>query len=243
MSFFPNFDPVFIETILCRMVPCFLIAACGNVEAARQAAKSLLSSYNVATEEELGLATEIACFGLGALEALSQSMDPDLPLKDVLRLRGSANAQHRSGYQCQRTLDKLRKERRIAAAGDRQTVKAQPAIQSAAAETPNAAMSIPAQVTLPPQAALPTQAASIAPASIQPAVSQPKTDHPPAEANLSRQQRRALERSTEKARRSQAGQDRRQAMRMKVAGGFASTSPFAGTAAAFLSSTIQSSAT
>ena len=73
---------------------------------------STLAAYDAEDEQELRLAAEIISFGFAALEALAKAMNPDLPLNAVLRLRGNANAAHRSGHQCQRTLDKLRKERR-----------------------------------------------------------------------------------------------------------------------------------
>ena len=111
MSPFPNINPIFLETMLLRLVPLFLTVAQGCVDTARQAALDLLASYNAATEEELSLATEIASFSLGALEALGNSFNPDLSLSAVLRLRGNANALHRSAYQCERRLDKLRNER------------------------------------------------------------------------------------------------------------------------------------
>jgi hypothetical protein len=115
MSPFPNVTSVFLDTILMRLVPWFLTAAEGCVESARQAALSMLASYNVETEEEIRLAAEITSFGFSALAALSSSFDQDLSLNAILRLRGSANSLHRSAHQCQRTLDKLRKERQTRA--------------------------------------------------------------------------------------------------------------------------------
>jgi hypothetical protein len=162
MSPFRNVTSVFLDTILMRLVPWFLTAAEGCVETARQAALSMLASYNVETEEEIRLAAEIASFGLSALTALSSSFDPDLSLNVVLRLRGSANALHRSAHQCQRTLDKLRKERLTRA-------DAQQPEQTA---TPDEAPSPQSRPTIP----------------------------------LSRQQRRAMERAVEKAKRSQVRQ-------------------------------------
>jgi hypothetical protein len=174
MSLFPNVTRVFLDTIIMRLVPWFLTVADGSLEAARQAALSLLASYNVETEEEIRLAAEITSFSFSALAALSSSLDPDLPINAVIRLRGSANALHRSAHQCQRTLDKLRKERRIAVAS------ADTINQTATTETP-------------PQ--------------------------PRPEIQLSRQQRRAMDRTLEKTRRSQAEQTRRDAMRQDRANG------------------------
>jgi len=116
MSLFPHITQVFLDKVFSLLVPLFLTAAGGNPEAARLAVESLLASYDVETEEEMRLAAEITSFGFGALEALCNSMAPDLSLSAVLRLRGSANAMHRSGHQCQRALDKLRKERQTVVA-------------------------------------------------------------------------------------------------------------------------------
>jgi hypothetical protein len=187
LSLFPTITAIFLDTIIAPLVPWFLTAANGDMKAARHTVISMLASYNVATEEELRLAAEIVSFSFGTLAALSKSMEPDLPLNAVLRLRGSANASQRSKHQCQRVLDRLRKERRMALAAPKQ----QP-------EAPH----------LPPDQAATIQATAQASGPVQPAPTQP---HP--EFNLSRQQRRAVERAVEKAHRKQAEQSRRDTMR------------------------------
>ena len=116
MSFPTIIAQAVLDKIIALLVPLFLTDGHGDQVTARQAAISLLDDYNTETEEELRLAAEIISFGFGALDFLGQSMAPDLTMNAVLRLRGSANPQHRSANQCQRTLDKLRKERRSAAA-------------------------------------------------------------------------------------------------------------------------------
>ena len=63
------------------------------------------------TEEELRLAADIIGFGFHALDALGQAMAPDLPLKDVLSLRGSAVNLNRQSHRSQRKLDQLRRDR------------------------------------------------------------------------------------------------------------------------------------
>ena len=77
--------------------------------AARHAASHLLAAYNVATEEELGLAGEIVSFGFHALEALSEAAAPDLSMNQKLRLRGSAVSLSREAHKAQRKLDQLQK--------------------------------------------------------------------------------------------------------------------------------------
>ena len=182
MSLFPAVTAVFLETIIARLTPWFLHAACGSLQAAREAALSMLASYDVRTEEEIRLAAEIASFGFDALDALGRSMDPDLPLNAVLRLRGSASSLHRSAHQCQRALDRLREQRG--------TTEAMPAQPVATAEP--AANAEPA----------PRQAVDASEPSPSAAPSRP-------EVALSRQQRRAMQRAAEKARRQQAEQARR----------------------------------
>jgi hypothetical protein len=189
MSLFPSITAIFLDTIIGPLVPWFLTAADGDIKAARHTVISMLASYNVETEEELRLAAEIVSFSFGIMEALSKAMDPDLPLNAVLRLRGSANASQRSKHQCQRVLDRLRKERRTAVAAPKLPPPA-PNVSPDPAHT--------AQTSSPSQASSPAQ----------PAPTQP---HP--EFTLSRQQRRAIERSVEKAQRKHAGQSRRDAMR------------------------------
>ena len=115
MSFFPTIAPAFLEEMVAHLLHLFIRGAGGNEAAARYAVLSTLVAYDPEDEQELRLAAEIISFGFAALEALAKAMNPDLPLNAVLRLRGNANAAHRSGHQCQRTLDKLRKERRTAA--------------------------------------------------------------------------------------------------------------------------------
>jgi hypothetical protein len=138
LSLFPTITAIFLDTIIGPLVPWFLTAADGDMKAARHTVISMLASYNVATEEELRLAAEIVSFSFGTMAALAKSMDPDLPLNAVLRLRGSANALHRSQHQCQRVLDRLRKERRLAAAPHKRQPRAPH--QAAATQAPSAAV-------------------------------------------------------------------------------------------------------
>jgi hypothetical protein len=114
MSSFPTIAPAFLEEIVARLLHLFILGAGGDEADARYAVLSTLAAYDPEDEQELRLAAEIISFGFAALEALAKAMNSDLPVNAVLRLRGNANAAHRSGHQCQRTLDKLRKERRTA---------------------------------------------------------------------------------------------------------------------------------
>jgi hypothetical protein len=114
MLSFPSIAPAFLEEIVAHLVHLFIRGAGGDQAAARHAVLSTLAAYGPEDEQELRLAAEIISFGFAALEALAKAMNPDLPLNAVLRLRGNANAAHRSGHQCQRTLEKLQRDRRTA---------------------------------------------------------------------------------------------------------------------------------
>jgi hypothetical protein len=170
MSSFPAVAPAFLEEMVACLLHLFIRGAGGDEAAARHAVLSTLAAYDAEDEQELRLAAEIISFGFATLEALAKAMNPDLPLNAVLRLRGNANAAHRSGHQCQRTLDKLRKERRTAA------------VHSPVPE-------IPARAAVPPEASV---------------ASQPAPNQPALRPDLSRQQRRDLERKALKAQRREA---------------------------------------
>jgi hypothetical protein len=145
MSSFPLVAPAFLEEMVAYLLHLFIRGAGGDQAAARHAVLSTLAAYDAKDEQELRLAAEIISFGFATLEALAKSMDPDLPLNAVLRLRGTANAAHRSGHQCQRTLDKLRKERRTA--GVHPPVPEIPARSAGSLEAPSASQPAPNQPT------------------------------------------------------------------------------------------------
>lgn len=111
MALFAHIPALFLDKVVGLLLPLFLNAAEGDTQAARHTVLCMLASYDVETEQEIRLAAEIASFSFGALEALGRAMDPDLPLNASLRLRGSANSMHRSAHQCERTLDRVRKQR------------------------------------------------------------------------------------------------------------------------------------
>ena len=180
MSFPTIIAQAVLDRIIAVLMPLFLTDGQGDQVTARQAAISLLDDYNTETEEELRLAAEIISFGFGALDFLGQSMAPELTMNAVLRLRGSANTQHRSANQCQRTLDKLRKERR--------TMAADPKVKPLA-PTP-----------------IPTESLALSNYVQAPLQSAP-------DISMSRQQRRAAERRSEKTQRQQTELARREVMR------------------------------
>jgi hypothetical protein len=89
----------------------------------------MLAAYNPETEPELSLAADAICFGFHALEALSQSAEPDLNLTAILRLRGSAVSLSREAHKAQRKLDQIQKERRVGQAAETAAPRPPPATE------------------------------------------------------------------------------------------------------------------
>jgi hypothetical protein len=102
---------VTLETILGHLATLFLVGANGNMEAARQAAATMLAAYGPQTEDEHRLAAQVISFGFHALEALAQATTPEMPLNRILRLRGSAVSLSREAEKAQRRLDRLQQAR------------------------------------------------------------------------------------------------------------------------------------
>ncbi len=98
-----------LEKILTLLAPLVLAAVQGDTQAARDAARSMLDSYEPRTDRELRLAALSIAFGFGALDALSKAADPDLTPNQAIRLRGNANALHRSAEQADKRLETLRR--------------------------------------------------------------------------------------------------------------------------------------
>ena len=101
-----SFAATVLDRVLALLAPLFLSAAAGDTEAARDAASALLASYDPRSNRELRLAALAIAFSFGALDALSRASDPDLPINQVLRLRGNANALNRAAHQNETRLDK-----------------------------------------------------------------------------------------------------------------------------------------
>jgi hypothetical protein len=111
MSLATHCPDVILETILDHLATLFLAGAHGNIQAARQAAATMLAAYGPQTEDEHRLAAQIISFGFHALEALSQATMPEMPLNRILRLRGSAVSLSREAEKAQRRLDRLQQAR------------------------------------------------------------------------------------------------------------------------------------
>ena len=104
-----HFPAAMLQTVLGRLAVLFLSGAGGDLDAARQAAATMLAEYDPRTGTELRLATEAISFGFHALEALSLAADPDRKLTQIIRLRGSAVSLSREAHKSQRKLDQLKR--------------------------------------------------------------------------------------------------------------------------------------
>jgi hypothetical protein len=112
MSFTTTLLPAILETVLARLALLFLAGADGDLTAARHVAIQSLDAYQVETVDELRLAGQVVSFGFHALEALSQAAIPDMPLNQILRLRGSAVSLSRECHRAEHRLEQLQQRRR-----------------------------------------------------------------------------------------------------------------------------------
>jgi hypothetical protein len=103
----PN-HPGLVDLIITLLTPMFLFTAVGNLTHARAAAAETLASYRVETGHDLITVAKIIAFGLATIGSLSRSMDDDLTLNQILRLRSNANATDRSEHRNRQALEKSR---------------------------------------------------------------------------------------------------------------------------------------
>ncbi|MEA2738474.1 MAG: hypothetical protein QOH05_1781, partial [Acetobacteraceae bacterium] len=95
---------VLMNFIVSLLAPMFLFASDGDVAFARLAAIETVNAYRARNQADLVAIAQIIGFGLAALGSLSLSMADDISLAMTLRLRGNANALHRSAEQNRRAL-------------------------------------------------------------------------------------------------------------------------------------------
>jgi hypothetical protein len=177
------------EKILAFLAPLFLVAGTGDIRAAQEAAGAILASYGARTNRELRFAALSIAFGFGALESLSRAADPELALNQVLRLRGNANALNRAAQQNETRLDKLLAQPPV----DLQALEATPDVPAEVLPTSSATADLLAFARSKLKSMMTVAT---------PAASAPSTASVPV-IPLSRQQRRAAERKTEKVRQRQ----------------------------------------
>ena len=95
---------VLINLISSFLTPMFLIASNGDLRLAEMAALQTIDAYRVQNKADIVTIAQIVAFGLAALGSLGLSMNDDLSLSLILRLRGNANACNRSAEQLRRAL-------------------------------------------------------------------------------------------------------------------------------------------
>jgi hypothetical protein len=93
---------ILIALIVAFLTPMFLGGSGGDVGFARKAALETLNAYRIRNQADLLAVAQIVGFGLAVLGSLSLSMAEDISLAMTLRLRGNANALHRSAEQIRR---------------------------------------------------------------------------------------------------------------------------------------------
>jgi hypothetical protein len=94
-----------LELIITLLTPMFLAAGGGNLTHARAAATETLASYRTQTQHDLITVAKIIAFGLATLASLSRSMEDDLTVSQILRLRSNANATDRSEHRNRQALE------------------------------------------------------------------------------------------------------------------------------------------
>jgi hypothetical protein len=92
------------DRVIAFLAKIFLPTCEYDPQRARDAALEALAEYDPRTNRELRLAALALAFSLGALDALSRAADDELSVNQVLRLRSSANALHRSASHAEQAL-------------------------------------------------------------------------------------------------------------------------------------------
>jgi hypothetical protein len=95
---------VLINVVVTLLAPMFITAAGGNLHLARVAAMETVVSYRAHNHAGLIAVARIIGYGLAALGSLSLSMDDDLSIPLILKLRTNATALDRSGERAERAL-------------------------------------------------------------------------------------------------------------------------------------------
>jgi hypothetical protein len=90
------------------LAPMFFAVTEGDLGKARIAAFETIVSYRAETHASLFCVAKIIAFGLATLGSLSLSMDDDLPIALILKLRSNANALDRSSDRNERALQGAR---------------------------------------------------------------------------------------------------------------------------------------
>jgi hypothetical protein len=126
-------------TICGFLIPFFLTAAGGNLEAARAAILELIDAYNACTITELDLVGRIVGFSIVAMDNLRLSMTQDLSDTKVLRYRSNAVALSRAAEQARHILMVLQETREMTGNIPRPAIAAEPQVQPATPPKPQPA--------------------------------------------------------------------------------------------------------
>lgn len=101
---------VLAHLIATLLAPMFLLATGGDIALAHLAALETLNSYRARNHIDLIAVAQIVGCGLAALGSVSRSMEDDLSVSMVLRLRGNAVALNRTVEHARRALGTNRPE-------------------------------------------------------------------------------------------------------------------------------------
>ena len=97
---------ILTHLIATLLAPMFLLATGGDLAFAHRAALETLNSYRARNQLDLIAIAQIVGCGLAALGSVSRSMEDDLSVSMVLRLRGNAVALNRAVEHARRALGK-----------------------------------------------------------------------------------------------------------------------------------------
>jgi hypothetical protein len=164
---------ILIHLIVTMLTPMFLSAAGGDLNYARMAAAETVETYCGSTLGSLIVIAKIIAFGLAALGSLGLSMEDNLPIETILRLRADAASSDRAEHRNHRLLKQTQTEPRRAPISPPPPVPAadpdpgpdEAALIAAVAETQKRTAKHLARVSAPaPQPAPPPAVATPAPA-------------------------------------------------------------------------------
>jgi hypothetical protein len=92
-----------LHMIVALLTPMFLTTT-GNVNHAYAAAQATVRSCTARNPMDLLLIGQMIAFGLATLSSVSLSMEDNIPINLILRLRGNAVSLHRASDKCRRAL-------------------------------------------------------------------------------------------------------------------------------------------
>jgi hypothetical protein len=93
-----------MNLVIAFLTPMLLAAAGGDRDQAAAMAVETVDAYNARTPADLLLVGEGIALGLGVLSSLGLSMAENIPINQILRLRGNAASLHRAADQCRRAV-------------------------------------------------------------------------------------------------------------------------------------------